>query len=359
MNAPKHIIDLRSDTLTRPTAAMREAMLHAEVGDDAYGEDPNVNALQEESAALLGKAAALFVPSGTMANQLALRAHVRPGEETLAHPQAHIVRAEEGAGGALAGVQFRLCGDAQGGMPAQEVEDICIEAGLGHFPPIRLICLENTHNFVGGCVLRPEQVSELAQIAQRYALPMHLDGARLLNAAVALDHRPEALSAPFASVSLCFSKGLGAPVGSVIAGSQKLIHECRRYRRMYGGQMRQAGILAAAARYALREHVSRLAEDHARARELADGLAMLRCVDFPYGMPQTNIVYFRWGNPQETAALPAALSRLGVRVSRLGAHLLRAVTHLDVGKAEIGESLHAFAQLAHDTQLAHEGLSTR
>ncbi len=325
------VIDLRSDTVTKPAPAMLEAMMSAEVGDDVYGEDPNVNALQEEAAALLGKEAALFVPSGTMANQIALNAHTRPGDEVIAHPMAHIVRAEGGAGAALSSIQFRTMGNPDGSLPAEAVAEAIYRGDNPHYPSTALICVENTANIVGGTVITLEQIAAVAAPAREQGVPMHLDGARVLNAAAVLDVQPERITGAFASTTLCFSKGLGAPVGSVVAGSRDFIARCLRIRKRFGGGMRQAGYLAAAARYALEHNVTRLADDHANARRLAEGMVATGQIEMVYGMPQTNIVFFRSIHPKlDTAGLVARLKERGVLAGTMGPTNARAVTHLDV-----------------------------
>ena len=339
-------IDLRSDTVTQPTPAMRKAMAEAEVGDDVYGEDPTVNALQAEAAALLGKEAALFVASGTMANQIALKAHTQPGDEVVAHPLAHIVRAESAGGAALAGVQFRPVGEEDGTMDPAKIEAVYQSGENPHFAPTRLICVENTHNLLGGTVWPLERLEAVAAVAKKHKLMLHMDGARVLNAAIALDLRPDKIAAGADSVSMCFSKGLGAPVGSVIAGSKAFVVRCTRYRKMYGGGMRQAGILAAAARYALQHHVERLAEDHAHARLLAEGLAQSKYIAFPNGMPQTNLVFFNLQHPAlSLEKLLAGLKERGILVGQAYGTLARAVTHLDVSRKDIEQTVGAVQQL--------------
>jgi threonine aldolase len=336
------VVDLRSDTLTLPTPAMRKAMMEAEVGDDVWGEDPNVNALQEEAAALLGKEAALFVPSGTMANLISVKAHTQPGDEVIIHPMAHTVRMESGGAAAVAGVQWRFLGQADGTLPAGEVEAAIQRGDNPHFAPTRLICMENTHNMLGGTVLPLEAMDGVAAVARPRGVAMHLDGARVLNAAVALDVKPARITGAFDSCSLCFSKGLGAPVGSVVAGGKDFVARAYRYRKMFGGGMRQAGFLAAAARYALRHHVTRLAEDHEHARRLAAAIAEERHLELIYGMPQTNIVFFRCTHPRLTmAALVQALAARGVKIGAVGADSARAVTHLDVDAAGIERAIAA------------------
>lgn len=339
-------VDLRSDTVTRPTEGMKKAMWEAEVGDDVYGEDPNVNALQEEVADLLGKEAALFVPSGTMANQIALKAHTQHGDEVIIHPLAHLYRAESAAGAALAGVQFRTFGNTDGSLPVDQVADAIYQGDNPHFAPTRLICMENTHNITGGKALPLENLEEVGALANSKGIPMHLDGARVLNAAAALDQKPARLTAPFRSSTLCFSKGLGAPVGSVVAGGKDFIATCLRFRKMYGGGMRQAGVLAAAARYALKNHVSRLPEDHQNARLLAEGLVNNPHLELVYGMPDTNIVFFRNNHPRiGIEQLIGELTRRGVLIGGTGVYEARAVTHLDVDRKGIEKALTAFNEI--------------
>lgn len=344
MGAP--LIDLRSDTVTQPTPGMRKAMMDAEVGDDVYGEDPNVNALQEEAAALLGKEAALYVPSGTMANQIALKTHTQAGDEVIAHPLAHLIRAESAAGAALAGVQFRTLGNPDGSLPVDEVKRAISTGENPHYAPTRLICMENTHNIVGGMVLPLENIDAVAEVARAHGVPMHLDGARVLNAAAALDVKPDRITGAFETTTLCFSKGLGAPVGSIVAGRKDFIGRCRRFRKMYGGGMRQAGFIAAAARYALEHHVGRLAEDHEHARLLAEGIEANQHLQLVYGMPQTNIVFFTCRHPRLTAEhLVAELAKRGILVGGPGAYGLRAVTHLNVDRQGIEKAIAALNEV--------------
>ena len=333
-------IDLRSDTVTRPTPGMRRAMAEAEVGDDVFGEDPTVNALEEEMAQFFGKEATLFVSSGTMANQVALRAQTQPGDEVVAHPQAHIVRAESAAAAAISGVQFRMVGNADGSLTASEVEAVLQNGYDPHFAPTRLICLENTHNFAGGRIIPMDVMTALSELARAKGIGLHLDGARLLNACVAHDWRADRVAALFDSVTLCFSKGLGAPVGSIIAGKREFIRNCRRFRKMFGGGLRQSGILAAAARYAMSNHVARLAEDHANARKLADGIAANKHLKLSYGLPDTNLVFFESTNPKfPIPMLHEELKKRGVQVVNMNGRMARAVTHLDVSSQDIDRAL--------------------
>lgn len=345
-------IDLRSDTVTRPTAAMRAAMASAAVGDDVFGDDPSVNALEAAAAALLGKERALFVPSGTMANQLALRAHTRPGDEVILHAKAHIYNYESGAGAALAGVSMRLLESADGSLDVDAVSAALHTGSDPHYAPTTLVCFENTANGCGGTVLPQANIEAVARVVRPHGVRLHLDGARLMNAVVASGQSAASLAAPFDTVSLCLSKGLGAPVGSVLAGDRDAIARAYRYRKMYGGGMRQAGILAAAAHHALEHHVERLATDHANAQRLAHGLHALDGISVALERVQTNLVYFDLDPSHPLAgcdasgesALVAALRAAGVWITG-GAHRLRAVTHLDVDAADIDRALSRVAQV--------------
>ena len=260
------MIDLRSDTVTKPTDEMRRAMARAEVGDDVYGEDPTVNRLQDMAAAMLGKRFALFVPSGTMANQLAIRSQTQPGQEIIVESKSHVVRYEQGAAGALAGVQLHWVTGERGVMTAEQVE-AAVRPNDPHSITTALICIENTHNAGGGTIYPLATIEKIRALAVRHGIPMHLDGARLFNAVAATTLPPTVYAQHFETVSLCLSKGLGAPVGSLLISSdQRLMDRARRFRRMYGGAMRQAGILAAAGIYALERHVARLKADHDHAK---------------------------------------------------------------------------------------------
>jgi threonine aldolase len=327
------MVDLRSDTVTKPTAAMREAMARAEVGDDVYGEDPTVIALQERVAHLLGKEAALFVPSGTMANQIALAVQTQPGDEVLIGDGAHCEAFESGAGAALAGLQFHAIGD--GGLFTASDVDAAIHPDNHHFAPTTLCAVENTHNRSGGRCFALSQCEDIASVARKYSLKLHLDGARLLNAAAALGRSARALSAPFDSVSLCLSKGLGAPVGSLVAGSKDFIHRAHRRRKMMGGGMRQAGILAAAGLYALDHHVERLVEDHKNARRFAETLVQARGVDLDLATVETNIVVWELKPevPFDAVEMVKRAREKGLLLNSISARGLRAVTHLDVDAA--------------------------
>ncbi|MEK6586416.1 MAG: threonine aldolase family protein, partial [Nitrospirota bacterium] len=284
------MIDLRSDTVTKPTDEMRKAMARAEVGDDVYGEDPTVNRLQDMAAAMLGKRFALFVPSGTMANQLAIRSHTQPGQEIIVESKSHVVRYEQGAAGALAGVQLHWVTGERGIMTVEQVE-AAIRPNDAHSITTALICIENTHNAGGGTIYPLSTIEKIRALAVRHGIPMHLDGARLFNAVAATTLPPTVYAQHFETVSLCLSKGLGAPVGSLlISNDQRLMDRARRFRRMYGGAMRQAGILAAAGIYALERHVARLKTDHEHAKKLARQLQHISAILIAPQHVETNIV---------------------------------------------------------------------
>jgi threonine aldolase len=326
-------IDLRSDTVTRPTPAMREAMARAEVGDDVYGEDPTVNALEAEAAERVGKEAAVFVPSGTMANQIAIRLHTRHADTVLAAEGAHVLRYEGGAAAGLSGVQIASLG-VRGLFDADDVRAAWVPATNVHLSPTTLLVAENTHNSAGGRVFPLEALHGAARAARELGMATHLDGARLFNAVVASGVSAPRWTAPFDTVAFCFSKGLGAPVGSVLCGTRPLIERARRLRKLLGGGMRQAGILAAAARYALSHHVERLAEDHARARRLAAGLRDLGLA--VEGEPETNMVMFR---VEDTLGFLRAIQERGLLINPMAPGRFRAVTHLDVGAEDVEEAL--------------------
>jgi threonine aldolase len=325
-------IDLRSDTVTLPGPDMRRAMAEAEVGDDQYGEDPSVNRLQEEVAALLGTEAALFLPSGTMANQVALRTLTRPGDDVLVPTEAHIVLHETGAAGANAGVQLTAIGS--GGLYDADAVRAAIKP-RAHlvYPPTTLLVAENTHNRAGGIVFPADALAVAVGVARERGVATYLDGARILNAAIASGRAPSELAAGFDLVGMSLSKGLGAPAGSMLGGSRQHIDRAHRYRRMAGGAMRQAGILAAAGSYALAHHVDRLADDHANARLLAEELLRGDDVEIDLATVQTNIVVFRLverrGVPDAADFVDRCRER-GVLLNAFGPRIVRAVTHLDV-----------------------------
>ena len=320
-------VDLRSDTVTQPTPAMREAMMRAALGDDVFGDDPSVNALQARIAALCAKEAALFVPTGTMGNLCGLMAHCQRGDEYLVGQMAHTYRWEGGGAAVLGSIQPQpLAQQPDGSIPLADIE-AAIKPDDAHFARTRLLALENTW---GGQILPQGYVEQACALAHGRGLATHLDGARLFNAAVASGRPVAELAAPFDSVSVCFSKGLGTPAGSVLVGSRELVARAHRVRKMLGGGMRQAGVLAAAALHALDHHVERLAEDHANARLLAEGLQGLDGVSV--ATPQTNIVFVDVV-PAKAAGLVERLKAAGVLCT--GLYRLRFVTHLDVGRADI------------------------
>jgi len=327
-------IDLRSDTVTLPSPGMRRAMAEAPVGDDQYGEDPSVNRLQDRIAELLGKEAALFVPSGTMANQIGLKILTRPGDEVILGDEAHIVWHESGAGAANSGVQFSVVG--RGGLfTADELREAYKPPGHIVFPPTTLVAVENTHNRGGGVVFPQEEAVAVCAAARELGMASYLDGARLFNAAAASGRSVAELASPFDLVSVALSKGLGCPVGSVIAGRLDNIARALRARRMFGGAMRQSGILAAAGLWALDHNMARLSEDHANARLLAERLAGVRGVSLDLATVQSNIVIFHMeeGAP-DAATIVARAQEAGVLVSAFGVRTVRAVTHLDVSRAD-------------------------
>jgi threonine aldolase len=326
--------DLLSDTLTRPTPAMREAMVHAEVGDDVFGEDPTVNALEAEVAALLGHEAALFTPTGSMANQLGLRLHVAPGQELVCDSLAHVVRAELGAAAVFSGISSRTWVADHGRLRAADPLALMITGAGVYQVNTALVVVENTHNFGGGTVQPIDEIRLLRKESQARGVRMHLDGARLWNAHVASGVPLADYGREFDTVSVCLSKGLGAPVGSVLVGSADAITEARVWRKRYGGGMRQVGILAAAGRYALAHHVERLADDHARARRAAEAFAEAAPGVVDPTTVQTNILVMDVGPAGWTGAdLAAAALELGVRIYAVGPSAVRLVWHLDVDDA--------------------------
>lgn len=338
------IIDLRSDTVTRPTAAMRAAMAAAPVGDDQYGECPTTTALQERVAALLGKEAALFVASGTMANQIALKLLTRPGDDVILGLESHIEWHETGAAAANAGVQFRVVG--QGGLfTAADLGAAYRAPGHVVQPPSALVVIENTHNRGGGLVWDQAEVAAICATARGLGMRSYLDGARLFNAAAATGRTLGELAAPFDLVGVALSKGLGCPIGSLLAGPRDLIVQAVRQRRMFGGAMRQSGIIAAAGLYALDHHMDRLPEDHANARLMASRIAQAPGVLLDLATVQSNIVIFRTAPDAPDAATVVARAReKGVLVSAFAARTVRATTHLDVGSAECARAGEVLAQ---------------
>ncbi len=339
------IIDLRSDTVTLPTPAMREAIYQAEVGDDVFGEDPTVNRLEEMAAERLGKEMALYVVSGTMGNLVSLLTHCGRGDEFIVGHLAHTFLYEAGGSAALGGIHPRtVLNQPDGTMDLADIE-AAIRAENVHYPRTRLVCLENTHNRCGGAALTPEYTKAVCELAQSHGLAVHLDGARVFNAAVALGVDVRELVENVDSVQFCLSKGLSAPVGSVICGDKDFIYEARRNRKIVGGGMRQAGIIAAAGIVALEQMVDRLAEDHANARRLAEGLAGISGLVVNPGRVQTNIVIFELNSERLTPAeFAARLDERGVKLLAIGGQRLRAVTHygiegddIEVALAVVGE----------------------
>lgn len=337
-------LDFRSDTVTKPTPEMRRAMYEAEVGDDVYREDPTVNRLEARAAEILGKEAALFVPTGTMGNQVAVLTHTRRGEEVIVEAESHVFMYEVGGIAALAACQVRTVPGVRGAMDPAAVE-AAIRADNVHFPRTGLVCVENTHNRSGGCVLPPENVAAVAEVAHRHGIPVHMDGARIFNAAVALGRPAAELVAPVDSVMFCLSKGLAAPVGSLLVGSRDFIAEARRYRKLLGGGMRQAGVLAAAGLVALEMMVDRLAEDHANARRLAEGIAAIPGLKVDMETVQTNMVMVDIADGRWTAAaLVQALKQEGVLCNDTGPRRIRMVTHKDITAADVELALDAIAR---------------
>ncbi len=331
------LIDLYSDTATKPSAEMRRFMADAAVGDEQKGEDPTVNALQEEAARLLGKEAALFLPSSTMSNAIAFAVLARPGDEVILDRTAHPAHYEGGGAGAIAGVLLRPVEGERGIFTAEQVR-AAVRPDDPHFPRTALVSVENTTNQGGGAVWPILVVRSVATEARRHGLRLHLDGARLMNAVVASGTPAREYAAPFDLVTLCLSKGLGAPVGSILAGDRTLLAEARRWKQRLGGAMRQAGIIAAGGLYALRHNIDRLADDHANARRLAEGLATLPGIHVDPATVETNMVFFELEDVDPGTFLPAIVAA-GVRMSSGGAGRVRAVTHLDVSAADIDRAV--------------------
>jgi threonine aldolase len=334
------MIDLRSDTVTQPTEEMRRVMARAPVGDDVFGEDPSVNALQDYVAELLGKEAALFVPSGVMGNQIALAVHCRPGDEVIVEAASHIFTYETAAPAVIARVQLHCIPSARGEMPLEALER-AIRLPEYYFPRTALICIENTHNRHGGTVVSLEHISAVAALAHRHGIALHCDGARLWNACAATGISPQQYAEPFDSVMVSFSKGLGAPVGSALVGSREFIAAARKWRKLLGGGMRQAGIVAAAALYALQHHRERLQEDHEHARLFAQILAESALVELELERVQTNIVVFRYPAHISFAAFADACRREGVLLSQGMPGYARAVFHLHIDRARAIQAAHA------------------
>ncbi|UOQ71720.1 threonine aldolase family protein [Hymenobacter cellulosilyticus] len=339
------IIDLRSDTVTRPSAEMLHAMLHAPVGDDVYEEDPTVRELEEMSAARFGLEAGLYCPSGTMTNQIAIKAHTEPLSEVICEQTAHVYLWEVGGIAFHSGASVALLPGDRGRVTAAQVEAAIRPANNVHYPTSNLICLENTSNRGGGSCYSMEAIASIAEVAQRRGLALHLDGARIFNALVATGQDAADYGKYFDSISVCLSKGLGTPVGSVLLGSKAFIHKCRRIRKVMGGGMRQAGILAAAGIYALEHNVARLADDHRRAQELGATLAALPYVAEVLPI-ETNLAIFRLQDEIAPETFLAQLEQQGIRASSFGPQMIRFVTHLDVDDTMIERVNHALQNLS-------------
>lgn len=338
------IIDLRSDTVTQPTPAMREAMYRAEVGDDVLGEDPTINLLEEMAAEKMGKQAGLFVASGTMGNLIAVLVHCQRGEEAVMGHLGHTFLFEGGGISALGGVFVHTMPNQPDGTILLDDITNGIRGSDIHQPVTRLLILENTHNRCGGTVISPEYMSQAGKLIHNRGLKLHLDGARIFNAAAALDIPAADLTATADSVTFCLSKGLCAPVGSVLCGSHEFILQARRIRKQLGGGMRQAGVLAAAGIVALEQMADRLGEDHERARELADGLSPLPELEFPHGRPQSNMVFVKLRNdyPQDAGYVAAGLKIKGVKVGVVGPRTFRMVLHYWIDDDGVERTIEAF-----------------
>jgi threonine aldolase len=345
-----NIVDLRSDTVTRPSPGMKQAMMAAEVGDDVLGDDPTVIELQRRMAGLLQKEAALFVPSGTMANQLAIRAVCEAGDEIILHESTHSYNFETGAASALAGCSIRPVPGERGVFEPDAVRNV-YRPFSDHFARSRMVIVENTNNRGGGSVWPLERIAAIQKVAREFELHLHLDGARLWNASVASACRLIDYAACADTVSMCFSKGLGAPVGSILVGPKPLIQRAHRFRKMYGGAMRQAGILAAAALYALDHNIERLAEDHENARHLAEAIAALPGIHLDPRTVETNIVIFEVAPQLGTAArVIERLRERDVWMLATGPTSIRAVTHLDVSRAQIDQAIADFRAICSETR---------
>jgi threonine aldolase len=342
-----NFIDLRSDTVSHPTQEMREAMANAELGDDVFGEDPTVNRLQDMAAQKMGKEAGLLVSSGTMGNLIAVLAQCQRGDEAIMGNMAHTFVFEQGGVSALGGVFPHTVPNQPDGTLKLEDIEAAVRGEDVHFPVSRLILLENTHNRCGGVVLNPEYTRKVAALAKKHNLSLHLDGARIFNAAAALDVDVKELTAPADTVTFCLSKALCAPVGSVLCGNKDFIHRARRLRKQLGGGMRQAGVLAAAGIIAIEKMSKRLGEDHARARRLAEGLANIPGFSLDFGLPPSNMVFISMNPSVGHTAREAAekFSKLGIRVGVVGERRFRMVIHFWIDDAAVEKTLAAFNSL--------------
>jgi len=347
------VVDLRSDTVTQPTAGMLQAMMTAKVGDDTLGDDPTVRLLEERMADLLGHEAALYVPSGTMGNQICLRVHTRSGDEIITEAQSHIFNMEAGAAAGLSGIQTLPIAAPHGLLSIEQVHSAIRDKHNVHYALTALVCIENTHNWAGGVVYPVARVAQLRDYTRQQGIPLHLDGARLFNAVVAAGVAPRAYGELVDSTSICLSKGLGAPMGAVIVANQEFIRRARRYRKMFGGSLRQAGYMAAAGLYALEHNIDRLTEDHQRARRLALGLAELPGIYLDLETVQTNIVVFDVTQTGLTSAdFAEQLQAAGILVFTSGPYRVRMVTHLHITDTDIEMTLLALKRLLAERQLA-------
>ena len=335
-------IELRSDTFTKPTPAMREAIAGAEVGDDVFCEDPTINKLEEKVAAMTGKEAALFVASGTMGNQVAIASHTRPGEEVICDSEAHIFWYEAGGPAFLSGVQLKTVEGKDGILRQEQIQEAIRPENI-HFPPTSLICLENTLNRAGGRVFPLDEMEKIKKLAEEHEIKVHVDGARLWNAAVATGIPLAEYGRCSDSISLCFSKGLGAPVGSILVGDSAFVERARRVRKIFGGGMRQAGIIAAGALHALEYHYPLLKQDHTHAGRLAEAVGSHDGIEIDLGATQTNIIIMRITSHSFNAEqLAENLRKKGVLVLALGERMLRAVTHIHLSEEDIENAIRAF-----------------
>lgn len=336
------MIDLRSDTVTQPCPRMRHAIAAAVVGDDVLGDDPTVTMLETKTAEILGKEAAVFMPSGTMTNQVAIRLHTQPGDEIVMEKNSHTYFYEAGGPAALSGVMCQLITGNRGLFTSGDLKAAIRPRNI-HFPPTKLIVLENTHNRGGGTIWPLEQIASISETAKNDSLRMHLDGARLWNATAATGIPEKDYAQYFDTISVCFSKGLGAPVGSALAGSTEMIDQARRFRKLFGGGMRQAGIIAAGALYGLENNRQRLKEDHENAKQLANGIAGLKGIEVEPDTVETNILFFKTTDPAEK--LINAMKDKGILMMALGTNSIRAVTNLMVTNEMIEEAIQTITSL--------------
>lgn len=342
------MVDLRSDTVTKPTKEMRDIIANAKVGDDVLGDDPTIIELQNLICKLLDKEAALFVPSGTMSNAIAIRTHTNPGDEIITESTSHIYIYEGGGFAALSGCSVALVQGRLGIMNPKNVLNAIrkSEGSLSHFPNGTLICVENTSNRGGGTCYPQEMLDEIAKIAHENDCSIHMDGARLFNAAIAMKTDPARMVRDFDSISICLSKGLGAPVGSILVGSHNFIKSAHRWRKMFGGGMRQAGLIAAAGIYALENNISRLKQDHIRAKKLAIAVNDMDMFSVDLEAVQTNMVYININRDLDADTIVSKLSEYDVHVLALGNNLLRAVTHIHISDQDIEKSIDAFRKIS-------------